>query len=535
MDPVLNMLKRSSPKTNGTGYAGDSKNSDAARRKKLQKIAQNKEEITALHHKAILQSAVTNFCYFSLEPSGDILNTMKCVLRNQDHWSSVSKCKVYEIALDCCQKIIISRFPKLLGNEDDDESLLAALLETTSSAQIIIQHAKDYSLSVQRIAQRVLQVKDQAILALSLLTEDDNLNVMDHNSHYRRSLRPFAFQFVEDLPNHYFAKTTKNYSSDSHTMSSTQRKRILRELTTYQTTLPIEYGSSIFVRTMESRMDLLRVMISGPSDSPYSCGCFFFDIHLNDYPNKPPNVKFLTTGGGKYRFNPNLYPDGKVCLSLLGTWEGPGWQPGESTLLQVLVSIQSLIFIDQPYFNEPGYQCSEGTASGNLASKEYNRNIRKYTIDAAILPYIRQTTTSSSPTLLFPEFNEVIEVHFRLKCQALKKQLFQWYQEENELLNSKRRMRQESAIPTMNKLFEECLDIFDSKLKKKQKSKLSRMIALPSCSKPGDTIEIDDLGCVVDNKSFSIGIEKNEIIEIDLDENKKLPVQEKIDNVVDLT
>ena len=43
---------------------------------------------------------------------------------------------------------------------------------------------------------------------------------------------------------------------------------------------------------------------------------------------------------------------GKVCLSLLGTWAGPGWNPAKSTLLQVLVSIQSLILVPDPYFNE---------------------------------------------------------------------------------------------------------------------------------------------------------------------------------------
>lgn len=46
-------------------------------------------------------------------------------------------------------------------------------------------------------------------------------------------------------------------------------------------------------------------------------------------------VKFLTTGGGRCRFNPNLYNCGKVCLSLLGTWSGPSWDPATSTLLQV--------------------------------------------------------------------------------------------------------------------------------------------------------------------------------------------------------
>ena len=54
------------------------------------------------------------------------------------------------------------------------------------------------------------------------------------------------------------------------------------------------------------------------------------------------------------RINPNLYDCGKVCLSLLGTWSGPGWQPGRSNMLQVLVSIQGMILVEEPFYNEPG-------------------------------------------------------------------------------------------------------------------------------------------------------------------------------------
>ena len=36
----------------------------------------------------------------------------------------------------------------------------------------------------------------------------------------------------------------------------------------------------------------------------------------------------------------------QVCLSLLGTWEGPGWDPKTSTLTQVLLSIASLILVE---------------------------------------------------------------------------------------------------------------------------------------------------------------------------------------------
>ena len=70
-------------------------------------------------------------------------------------------------------------------------------------------------------------------------------------------------------------------------------------------------------------MDVLRALITGPVNTPYAYGCFFFDVYFpSTYPDIPPLVKFLTTGDARVRFNPNLYNDGKVCLSLLGTWHG---------------------------------------------------------------------------------------------------------------------------------------------------------------------------------------------------------------------
>jgi hypothetical protein len=42
--------------------------------------------------------------------------------------------------------------------------------------------------------------------------------------------------------------------------------------------------------------------------------------------------------------------------------------PKTSTLLQVLVSIQSLILVEKPYFNEPGYERTMNTPEGASAS-----------------------------------------------------------------------------------------------------------------------------------------------------------------------
>jgi len=61
-------------------------------------------------------------------------------------------------------------------------------------------------------------------------------------------------------------------------------------------------------------------MIVGPRGTPYADAPFFFDVRLHDsYPAKPPHVFFKSLSKC---LNPNLYENGMVCLSLLGTWEG---------------------------------------------------------------------------------------------------------------------------------------------------------------------------------------------------------------------
>lgn len=84
------------------------------------------------------------------------------------------------------------------------------------------------------------------------------------------------------------------------------------------------------------------------------------------------NVYYHSRG---LRLNPNLYDNGKVCLSLLNTWSGSHkemWIPNLSTMLQVLVSIQGLILNAKPYFNEPAYARLSSTPHGEKSSHHYN-------------------------------------------------------------------------------------------------------------------------------------------------------------------
>lgn len=151
-----------------------------------------------------------------------------------------------------------------------------------------------------------------------------------------------------------------------------------------------------------------------------------FWVSVADYPQVPPSVHFMTTGGGGVRFNPNLYNSGKICLSLLGTWNGPGWIPGRSTLLQVLVSIQSLIFVQNPYYNEPGYEqnmhCSE--------AENENMHHREHTLALAILAPLRR------PDAMFAD---VISEHFQHKREEVEQQCQQWCAYASDI-NTKNRM-----------------------------------------------------------------------------------------------
>ncbi len=128
-------------------------------------------------------------------------------------------------------------------------------------------------------------------------------------------------------------------------------------------------SNGIYFAVSEENMCLFKFLIIGPKDTPYEGGYFLFDGVMDDMPKSNPKIIFMTTGGGSFRFNPNLYACGKVCLSLLGTWSGPGWNSEESSILQLLMSILSFIFVSEPYYNEPGHIDNES------ASKEYNNKI----------------------------------------------------------------------------------------------------------------------------------------------------------------
>lgn len=103
--------------------------------------------------------------------------------------------------------------------------------------------------------------------------------------------------------------TDHHYLDKPAGTASTLLKRIVREQKILAQSLP----EGIFVRTWENRMDLLRVLIVGPMNTPYELAPFVFDFYLPDnFPAAPPIGFFHSWTHGIGRVNPNLYEDGKI-------------------------------------------------------------------------------------------------------------------------------------------------------------------------------------------------------------------------------
>jgi len=87
--------------------------------------------------------------------------------------------------------------------------------------------------------------------------------------------------------------------------------------------------------------------ITGPESTPFQDGVFIAKLSFpQDYPLTPPKMQFTSD-----LFHPNIYPDGRVCISIL---HPPGndplgyessnerWSPVQS-IEKILLSVMSMI------------------------------------------------------------------------------------------------------------------------------------------------------------------------------------------------
>ena len=166
--------------------------------------------------------------------------------------------------------------------------------------------------------------------------------------------------------------------------------------------------NDIFISVDKENVYKINAMIIGPKNTPYQFGFYFFTIFFpTDYPKVNPKVEFKTIDNN-VRFNPNLYQNGKVCLSILGTWSGPGWQP-TMTLTSVLLSIQSLLH-ENPIVNEPGY---EKIKLSDDKAQNYNKYLIYHNFRLAIYQVLKNRKFGSWRRIFKKEIDSVLKVNLQ--------------------------------------------------------------------------------------------------------------------------
>lgn len=238
----------------------------------------------------------------------------------------------------------------------------------------------------------------------------------DSKTEYFEKLKEYRMTMSED--NTVFM----NFSINEPVNANPQTlKRINAEMKTLSKSVPCDSSASIFVMFDSESNHRVKFLLSGTVDTPYAHGLYLFDVLLpSNYPAVPPKVNLTTTGGGKFRFNPNLYDTGYVCLSIIGTWSGnpeEKWNPSSSTLLQVMVSIQSLVMDNDIIQKEPSFHSVPRDSMENIG---YQMEVKYGNLKFAMIDHLKNPPKG---------FETIIREHFKIKKQEILKTASDWVKE----------------------------------------------------------------------------------------------------------
>lgn len=184
----------------------------------------------------------------------------------------------------------------------------------------------------------------------------------------------------------------------TQTVSSSTVKRLISDIKDLVNDPLSKEG--IYYKHNEENMLLGHALIIGPQDTPYAHGNFLFRFAFPyNYPHAPPHVTYHTNDGST-RFNPNLYKNSKVCISLLNTWKGEQWTSCQ-TIRSILIVLYSILN-DKPLLNEPGI------TEKHPDIENYNKIIKYRTLDTAIYKMV----SGEYLTAEFDIFKEEISENF---------------------------------------------------------------------------------------------------------------------------
>jgi len=190
-------------------------------------------------------------------------------------------------------------------------------------------------------------------------------------------------------------------------------KRLVKDI---QTMVSEEMSSlGIYYSYEDANIRKGTALVFGPEDTPYAWCPLFFSVAIpSDYPFLSPIV-LISSSDGETRFHPNLYVNGKVCLSILGTYSGPTWV---STLNigSVFKSILSLLD-KNPITNEPGW---EKYTLEHLPAKEFAEWVEYRLLDMVVSEF-GQFKLGTNPS--WELFREVLDAAWPARWLQIKEKI----------------------------------------------------------------------------------------------------------------
>ena len=158
--------------------------------------------------------------------------------------------------------------------------------------------------------------------------------------------------------------------------------------------------NGIYYQHNEENMLQGHALIIGPGETLYNYGYYLFEFNFSKkYPFEPPKVVYLTNEH-EIIFHPNLYRNGKVCLSLLNTWRGEQWTSCQ-TIRTILLNLVTL-FHNKPLLNEPGIK------EDYKYFKDYNRMIKFSNYNTAVLSVLKEKIYKT----ISQKFSETIKENY---------------------------------------------------------------------------------------------------------------------------
>ncbi len=199
-------------------------------------------------------------------------------------------------------------------------------------------------------------------------------------------------------------------------------KRLVRDVRDVIKSTDLLKSQGVYYKHDEQNMLKGYALVIGPEDTPYFGGYYLFEFdYPTNYPFAPPKVEYCTNDGIT-RFNPNLYKNGKVCLSILNTWSGDTWTSCQS-ISTILITLCTVLN-ENPLVNEPGYKRSH--PSVDIYTKLIRFKNFQFSMLKLLQPgYINNLTTDGEYKWdsFVPDMHEVFKKNYMKYYKIIKKEL----------------------------------------------------------------------------------------------------------------